>query len=93
MHHLRPHRGAAACLFVIVLLAVAAAAMQKAVGAQTAKATQAPMFQVDPLWPKPLPNRWVIGSTIGLAIDSRDHVWVILRYPADFPELRHHHRS
>jgi DNA-binding beta-propeller fold protein YncE len=39
----------------------------------------APMFDVDPLWPKPLPNHWVIGSTIGVSVDSRDHVWVIHR--------------
>jgi hypothetical protein len=27
---------------------------------------QAPIFEVDPFWPKPLPNHWVTGSTIGL---------------------------
>jgi DNA-binding beta-propeller fold protein YncE len=26
-----------------------------------------------------LPNHWIIGSTIGVSIDSRDHVWVIHR--------------
>jgi DNA-binding beta-propeller fold protein YncE len=39
----------------------------------------APKFAVDPLWPKPLPNHWVIGSTIGVTVDSRDHVWIIHR--------------
>ena len=39
----------------------------------------APMFEVDPLWPKPLPNHWLLGSTIGLGVDSRDHVWIIHR--------------
>jgi len=39
----------------------------------------APTFEVDPYWPKPLPNNWVIGSTIGVSVDSRDHVWVIHR--------------
>lgn len=38
---------------------------------------QAPKFEVDPLWPKPLPNRWLLGSAVGLAVDSRDHVWVV----------------
>jgi DNA-binding beta-propeller fold protein YncE len=37
----------------------------------------APKFAVDPLWPKPLPNHWVIGSTVGVTVDSRDHVWII----------------
>ncbi|HCK13352.1 TPA: hypothetical protein DHW51_04465, partial [Candidatus Poribacteria bacterium] len=30
-------------------------------------------------WPKPLPNHWILGSTIGLAVDSRDHVYIIHR--------------
>ena len=40
---------------------------------------KAPMFEVDPFWPKPLPNHWILGSTIGLAVDSRDHVYIIHR--------------
>lgn len=39
----------------------------------------APSFEVDPLWPQPLPNHWILGSTIGVAVDSRDHVWIIHR--------------
>ena len=31
------------------------------------------------MWPKPLPNHWVIGATIGVAVDSKDHVWIIHR--------------
>lgn len=42
-------------------------------------AKQAPMFEVDPFWPKPLPNHWVTGSTIGLAVDAQDNVWTIHR--------------
>jgi DNA-binding beta-propeller fold protein YncE len=45
----------------------------------TAKPAQAPIFEVDPFWPKPLPNHWVMGSTIGLSVDAQDHVWVIHR--------------
>jgi hypothetical protein len=40
---------------------------------------RAPIFEVDPLWPRPLPNRWVTGSTIGLSIDAQDRVWTIHR--------------
>jgi hypothetical protein len=39
----------------------------------------APKFEVDPMWPKPLPNHWVLGSVIGVGIDSRDHVFIIHR--------------
>ena len=38
---------------------------------------QAPKFVVDPLWPKPLPNHWLLGSATGVAVDSRDHVFVV----------------
>ena len=41
--------------------------------------TDAPDFEVDPFWPKPLPNHWVLGSTIGVAVDEQDHVWIIHR--------------
>src|SRR5687767_12970854 len=39
----------------------------------------APRFEVDPLWPKPLPNHWVLGSTIGVSVDAQDHIWIIHR--------------
>jgi hypothetical protein len=38
-----------------------------------------PNYRVSPLWPKPLPNHWVFGSISGVAVDSRDHVWVVHR--------------
>jgi DNA-binding beta-propeller fold protein YncE len=38
---------------------------------------QAPRFEVDPMWPKPLPNHWVLGAAVGVAVDSRDHVYVV----------------
>jgi DNA-binding beta-propeller fold protein YncE len=44
-----------------------------------AAAVQAPMFEVDPLWPKPLPNHWLIGMTIGVSVDAQDHVWIVHR--------------
>jgi hypothetical protein len=37
------------------------------------------MYQVDPFWPKPLPNNGVMGSVVGLSIDSRDHIWITHR--------------
>ncbi len=38
-----------------------------------------PDFQVDPFWPKPLPNQWIIGNVIGVDIDERDHVYIVHR--------------
>ena len=65
-------------LFVaFVALGVGQFALERSVAAQGG--VEAPKFEVDPFWPKPLPNHWVMGSTIGISIDSRDHVFVIHR--------------
>ena len=37
----------------------------------------APEFELDTSWPKPLPNNWGLGQVWGVAVDSRDHVWVV----------------
>ena len=50
--------------------------------AQSAPGVVAPRYEVDPLWPKPLPNHWVLGSTIGVWVDTDDHVWIIHRSSA-----------
>jgi hypothetical protein len=42
----------------------------------------APHFLVDPYWPKPLPNMWAMGNTIGVEVDDRDHVFVVHRNDA-----------
>jgi DNA-binding beta-propeller fold protein YncE len=38
---------------------------------------QAPRFEVDPFWPKPLPNHWLMGHPNGVTVDAQDHVWVV----------------
>src|SRR5471032_775687 len=58
------------------LTLVAAAVM---LSAQSKAPVQAPAFEVDPYWPKPLPNHWVTGSTIGVSVDAQDNVWTIHR--------------
>jgi hypothetical protein len=44
-----------------------------------ANTVKAPVFEVDPLWPKPLPNHWLLGMAIGVWVDEKDHVWIIHR--------------
>jgi DNA-binding beta-propeller fold protein YncE len=68
-------------VFVLVLagLAIAQAALQRVAEAQARGTVEAPKFEVDPFWPKPLPNNWVIGSSIGVSVDAQDHVWMIHR--------------
>jgi hypothetical protein len=48
----------------------------------------APHFQVDPFWPKPLPNHWVQGRTIGVDVDDRDHIFVVHRDQESMFSLR-----
>src|SRR5215218_1416663 len=64
----------AACMAAVVTVGV----LQRRSTVEAATA-QAPRFEVDPFWPKPLPNHWVIGSVIGVAADGRDNIWIIHR--------------
>jgi hypothetical protein len=70
--------------FASVLLALAAGQtlLDNSAAAQAQGAVMAPRFEVDPFWPKPLPNHWVLGSTIGVWVDTDDHVWIIHRSSA-----------
>ncbi len=54
-----------------------------------AAAPMAPRFEVDPLWPKPLPNHWILGQTIGVSVDAQDHVWIIHRAGSLEPGEQH----
>jgi DNA-binding beta-propeller fold protein YncE len=72
----------AALLAVVATSGLMQSWLQQAVEAQSRGAVQAPSFEVDPLWPKPLPNHWLLGSTIGVWVDERDHVWIIHRSSA-----------
>ena len=38
-----------------------------------------PRFSVETQWPKPLPNRWILGQVSGVATDAEDHIWVLQR--------------
>ena len=63
---------------LVVTLGIGQALLQNLAEAQ-ARSVQAPLFEVDPLWPKPLPNHWLLGMTIGVWVDELDHVWIIHR--------------
>jgi hypothetical protein len=63
--------------FVAILLIMGVGQMM--VDNAAAQAKQAPRFEVDPYWPKAMPNNWVMGMTIGIGVSSDDHVWVIHR--------------
>jgi len=76
---------AAACAAFGALAAVSASpqgaskapATPKAAAASKPSAAQAPRFEVAMLWPKPMPNHWIEGSSVGVAVDAQDHVFVL----------------
>lgn len=63
---------AAAIALSIIVVVLACASGQTA-------GTDVPSFEVDPFWPKQLPDNWIIGQVAGVAVDSRDHVWIVHR--------------
>jgi DNA-binding beta-propeller fold protein YncE len=72
------YTGAITIVATIGVLAVGSQLMHERAVVEAA-AVQAPRFEVDPLWPKPLPNHWVVGAVIGVSVDSNDHIWIIHR--------------
>src|SRR6202050_3862908 len=65
-------------LALLAVLATTYAALERRAVVEAA-GVQAPRFEVDPMWPKPLPNHWVIGSVIGVSAGLDDHIWIIHR--------------
>ena len=56
---------------------VLSATVPMLVGARTTD--HGPRFRVDPDWPRPLPNEWLVGQVCGVAVDRHDTIWIIQR--------------
>ncbi len=76
----------AAFLTVLAALGVARVVLDTKAAAEGQSTVQAPMFEVDPFWPRPLPNHWVLGSSVGVTVDARDHVFIVHRGAATLNE-------
>ena len=63
----------------LVVAALAVYVAQNRLQAAADRVADAPIFEVDPFWPQPLPNHWVLGSVVGVGVDSRDHVFIVHR--------------
>src|SRR5262249_52588530 len=72
---------------VLGLLGAGAAVLKRHV--VHAATVMAPRFEVDPMGPKPLPNHWLLGQTIGVAVDAADHIWIIHRAGSLEPGEQH----
>jgi DNA-binding beta-propeller fold protein YncE len=70
----------AAFLGGLALLVTAERLVGRVSDAEQASAmVEAPRFEVDPMFPKPLPNGWLMGTAIGIAVDAQDHIWIVHR--------------
>jgi hypothetical protein len=64
---------------IAIGIAVSVIAVTAAQSPGSRKPASAPELQVDPFWPKPLPNNWILGQVSGVAVDKRGHVWIVQR--------------
>ena len=74
VHRTSPWRRSAFALVAIASLGVVACS-----STPVASPGAATRYTVDPFWPKPLPEKWQLGAVAGVAVDQRDHVWIIQR--------------
>ena len=65
-----------AVLTPVALFGVVVAAPQIEAVSQT-QTEESPGFELDPSWPRPLPNNWALGAVWDVAVDSRDHVFIL----------------
>jgi DNA-binding beta-propeller fold protein YncE len=64
-------------LWSVVVIVAAAAIVVAQGGARNNSGV--PVYEVDPTWPKPLPDKWILGQISGVAVDARDHIWIVHR--------------
>ena len=72
---------------LLLALGIGQGLLEKRADAQAGNGgkVQVPRFEVDPSFPKPLPNHWYQGMSIGVGVDANDHVWIVHR-----PDLPHY---
>src|SRR5262249_55208359 len=65
---------------VLATAGAAALIVNTVAGAQSrAQSGAVPIYKVDPFWPKPLPNRWIMQGVPTMVTDKDDHIWVLNR--------------
>lgn len=60
---------------VLAVFMISTQMSQRVAGAQD---LSVPTYQVDPFWPQ-VPSQWTLGQVSGVAVDSRDHIWIVQR--------------
>lgn len=80
-----PARAAVFVINGLLALAAGSTAHAQVVEGQVVDANGAPVYQVDPFWPKTLPNKWSMQQVTGIGVDDMDHVWFLNRQNAPDP--------
>jgi hypothetical protein len=70
---------APAIVFAFAIAQQACVPRQQGLPTQAMDENGAPLYQVNPFWPKPLPNRWSMQQVTGLYVDDMDHIWFLNR--------------
>jgi hypothetical protein len=55
--------------------------------------SSAPKYEVDVSWPKPFPDRWILGGLGGVCVDAQDHVLLLNRQDVLDGDLNAGHRA
>src|ERR1700677_2818272 len=80
MREQRMNKPGKLAVILFCVLAAAAGGQVEPSGVYHLSSTgKTPGFAVDPAWPRPLPNHWLLGQIGGLYVDQHDHVWVYNR--------------
>ena len=75
-------RSVVAAVGLVVLMGLLWVGQSQLQGTVSAQRVDAPMFQVDPFWPQPFPNNWLLGNAIGVWVDDSDVIWMVHRSSA-----------
>jgi hypothetical protein len=65
-------------VWLAALLVASLAQLSGHLAAQTQGQPRVPTFEVVAGWPT-IPNNWVLGEVSSVAVDGKDHVWVLHR--------------
>ena len=66
--------------------AIGLCCLWSSVACPRARAQDVPVYKVDPFWPKPLPNKWIMQQVPTLTVDKDDHIWVLNRSRQIMPD-------
>ncbi|NNC66237.1 MAG: hypothetical protein HKN84_15750 [Gammaproteobacteria bacterium] len=69
----------------LLALAAGSPAQAQVVEGQAVDENGAPLYRVDPFWPKTLPNKWSMQQVTGIGVDDNDIVWFLNRPNAPDP--------